>query len=312
MSNPTRPSHDSRQSWLAHLTEIGRAHGFFERIGKRHSALFVEEGPTLLVTFDEAARVYGQTEDGLPIGFDAVQRHEWSLLNIMASGQSWFRDADLYAFFDKLVDEGFFDSFDRVVFLGAGPMCGYAACAYAVTSPGARVLALGPAATLDREDAPFEMRFRGARRLNFTDRYGYAPYMVDGTAQTTIVYDPYDPPSAAHAALFRAPNTTRLPMRWCGASLLPLLARNGALDRLLQEAARGRMTVHGFARITRTARRSDPAYLKRLMARALDKGRPALARKVAAHGAEVTGHPEFAAALQTLGAAPGSQPTLPA
>ena len=40
----------------------------------------------------------------MPIGFDAVRAREWSLLNIMSDGPTWFRDEALYTFFDKLVD----------------------------------------------------------------------------------------------------------------------------------------------------------------------------------------------------------------
>ncbi|QBX99775.1 phosphoadenosine phosphosulfate reductase [Rhodophyticola sp. CCM32] len=298
-SETVQPSaYESRKAWLDHLTEIGRSHGFFERLGQHHSALYVQEGSTLLVTFDEAGRVYRQTKDGLPLGFDAVQRREWSLLNIMASGQSWFRDANLYRFFDRLVDEDFFDDFDQVIFLGAGPMCGYAACAYSVVSPGARVLSLSPAATLDREDAPFEMRFRAARRLNFNDRYGYAPYMLEGAEQATIVYDPHEPLGAAHAALYRGPNVQRVPMRWCGINLYPILESDGAIDRLVQATARGNLRPLRFAQITRNTRRNYPPYLFRLMTRALEKGHPDLARKVAVHGAKVTDDPRFAEQLK--------------
>ncbi|MBF9050018.1 phosphoadenosine phosphosulfate reductase [Roseobacter sp. HKCCD9010] len=311
-ANPApQPHHTSRQAWLAHLTEIGRGHGFFERIGSRHSALFVQEGSTLLVSFDEAGRVYNHTSDGLPLGFDAVQRREWSLLNIMASGQSWFRDADLYQFFDRLVDEDFFENFDRVIFLGCGPMCGYAACAYSVTAPGARVLALSPAATLDREDAPFEPRFRTARRLNFTDRYGYAPYMLEGAAQATVLYDPYEPLAAAHAALYRGSNVQRIPMRWVGSDLQTFLQSDGALDRVLQAKSRGKLTPLRFSQITRNTRRRNAAYLVKLIGLALGRGHPELARTVARFGARETKDPRFTDYLAKLDGQKPSEPALP-
>ena len=69
------------------------------------------------------------------MGFGAVERREWSFLSLIADGATWFRDAALHRFFDRLIDEDFFESFDRVIFLGAGPMCGYAAAAYSRRRP---------------------------------------------------------------------------------------------------------------------------------------------------------------------------------
>ncbi len=291
----------NRRDWLRHLSEIGRMHGFFERLGRRHSALYVQEGETLIVSFDEATRVYSRTPDGLPVGFDAVRSREWSLLNIMGSGQSWFRDPELYRFFDRLIDEDFFESFDRVLFLGCGPMCGYAAAAYSVAAPGAHVLALSPAATLDRADAPFELRYRAARRLNFTDRYGYAPFMLEGAAKATVIYDPFEVLDAAHAAQFRAPNVTRIPFRWGGPNLQAFFDRHGALlDRLALVTLRGRLTPLRFAQLTRNARRTDAIYLDRVVKRALDRGRTGLARRAATKAADLTGDPRFAAHLEAL------------
>ena len=125
-NTPERPS---RADWQARIGEIGKMHGFFERLGRDHFALYVQEGNTLLVSFDEIDRVIEKGDDALPVGFEAVKKREWSMLSILSDGRTWFRDQGLYRFFDKLSDEGFFDSFDQVIFLGAGPMCGHAAAA---------------------------------------------------------------------------------------------------------------------------------------------------------------------------------------
>lgn len=297
---PPSDARPTRAEWLARLAEIGRVHGFFERLGPRHSGLFVQEGDTLLVTFDQAERVFRKAPDGLPLGFSAVQRWEWSLLNIMAGKQTWFRDQALYDFFDRLVDEDFFESFDRVIFLGCGPMCGYAACAYSVTSPGAQVLAVNPAATLDREDAPFELRFRGARRLNFRDRYGYAPHMLEGAADAHVVFDPYEPLGAAHAALYRGPNITRHPIRWAGLGAPAILESDGALLRVLRALANDKLTPRRFSQITRASRRNFAPYVQTVVNRALQKGHDRLALMAARHGAAATSDPRFARQVTTL------------
>lgn len=293
----TRPT---RADWQARMVEIGRMHGFFERLGRDHYALYVQEGDTLLVTFDEVARVIDKGDDALPVGFEAVKKREWSMLSILAENRSWFRDPGLYRFFDKLVDEGFFDSFDHVIFLGAGPMCGYAAAAFSVTAPGARVLALSPAATLDREAAPFELRFRAAWRKNFTDRYGYAPDMTEGAAKVHVIYDPLEVLDAAHAALFRGKTTQKLRFRGGGADLLSLLEPHRNLDRVLKATANNRMTPLRFAQIIRRLRQNNRRYLQSLLARAEERGGLKFAAIVARHGLDTTGSPHFARRLAAI------------
>ena len=66
-----------------------------------------------------------------------VREHRWSHMALISDSDTWFRDPAVYGWFDRLVDEGFFDEFDRVLFYGAGP-CGYAAAAFSVSAPGAQ------------------------------------------------------------------------------------------------------------------------------------------------------------------------------
>ena len=73
-----------------------------------------------------------------------------------------------------MVDYGFFDELDQVVFYGSGP-CGYAAAAFSVAAPGATVVAVQPQAKLDPRVTVWDSRHRKMRRADFTSRYGYAP-----------------------------------------------------------------------------------------------------------------------------------------
>lgn len=300
MTAANTPDRPSRTDWQARMGAIGEMHGFFERLGRDHFALYVQEGDTLLVSFDEVDRVIGKGADALPAGFEAVKKREWSMLSILADGRTWFRDAGLYRFFDKLTDEGFFDSFDQVIFLGAGPMCGYAAAAFSVAAPGAKVLVLSPAATLDRASAPFELRFRAAWRKDFNSRYGYAPDMIDSAAQTFVIYDPLEVLDAAHAALFRAPTCRRLRFRGAGAAILSLLEPHSNLDRVLKATANNRLSELRFSQITRRLRQGNRAYLERLLARAEDRGGARLAAIVARRGLSATGAAHFARRLSAL------------
>ncbi|MEL6952306.1 MAG: hypothetical protein AAFN09_04620 [Pseudomonadota bacterium] len=289
-----------RAKRLAHLQQVGRNHGFFRRVGQEHSALFVDEGDELIVTFDSAERVLDKTADGLPLGFTALKRRECSLLSIMGRRGSFFRETALYALFDYLVDDGFFDRFERVAFVGLGPMCGYGAAAYSVAAPGARVLAVNPVATLDRDAAPFERRYRAAWGRDFTSRYGFAPQMTDGAEQVTIIYDPADAMCAAHAALFQGHNVARHKLRWGGMSSGKILSTGNALEDVIDAAFEGRLTAPELARLLRPARRGSPAHLARLMTRAAQSGHPKLALEAARRGKTLTTDGRFDGAVAIL------------
>lgn len=285
---------------FSRLAEIGRSHGFFRRLSASHSALHVEEGSTLIVSFDTIERVVSHAEDAMPHGFDLVQTAQCSLLSILGARQSWYRDPELYAFFDELTDCGFFDQFDKVLFTGIGPMRGYGALAYSVAAPGAHVLAISPAATLDRDAAPFERRYKSSWALDFTARYGYAPLMAEAASEVTVIYDPHDPMSAAHAALFDGANTRRHKLRHGGMAIGAMLQAAGGLSRLSLHAAQAPVTQEVFARYARPARRRFLPYVGRLMVSADQMGHPKLALAAAEYGAKLSEDGHFAEAIELL------------
>lgn len=250
-----------RDSWLSLIALIGEEEGFLKSLGPHHWAMFVDDGPNLVVSFetiDSARARPGQ----MPLVHAIAAEMGWSHLCLIADGSPWFRDRGVWAYFDHLVDEAFFEDFDSVTFYGAGPLA-YAACAYSVAAPGARVLALAPLATLDPSLAAWDNRHRAARRLDFTSRYGFAPDMTDGAAQVTVICDPCQRLDLMHAVLFRAPQTQILMARHGGSELEPLFAGMGILETLLIEAATGRLNPSGFARHWRR-RRNDPTFLRNL------------------------------------------------
>jgi len=248
-----------RDSWLALIDAIGEEAGYFQTVGKHHWALFADEGTTLLVSFETIAGARARPGQ-MPLAHGIAETRGWSHLCLIAEDSAWFRDPAVYAYFDRLVDEAFFEDFDRVVFYGAGALA-YAACAYSVAAPGARVLALNPVATLDPAIAGWDNRHRAARRLDFASRYGYAPDMVEGAAHVTILVDPAERLDAMHAALFHAPYVTTLRARWGGAALEAAMVRLGILSELVGRAADGTLTAGTFARLWRK-RRSDMAWLQ--------------------------------------------------
>lgn len=279
--------------WLKRLQGIGRDHGFFERLGADHLALFVQESDTLVVTFDSAARVYAQEADGLPLGFEAVQRKEWSLLSILSLDEGWFRSQEVTAFFESLSQSGFFESFAQVIFIGFGPGAGHAACAYSAAAPGAFVLASAPAATLEPLRAGFDRRYMHERRLDFT-RFGDAPGLVAAAREALILFDPTHAPSCAHAAQFRGKAITLAPLRFGGPNPHDLIRSGGLLLPILRALVHSRLTAARMAALLRPIRRADPAYLWRLAGIAQRQGQFDRARKIAEYAADVTGEQRFA------------------
>jgi hypothetical protein len=254
-----------RDSWLALMERIGDDTGYFEPLGPRHWAFFVDEGPQLLVTFETLESCRERSPGQMPLGHDIARRNGWSHLCVIADGETWYRDRRVWGYFDRLVDDAFFEDFEQVTFFGAG-MGGYAACAYCVAAPGATVLALAPRSTLDPSVAGWDDRHITGRRLDFTTRYGFAPDMTDGAAKVFVLHDPAVTLDAMHAALFRRPWATLLRCRHLGADPAVALAHMGALEPLIEAAARGTLTPAEWYRMWR-ARRSFGPWLRNMLAR---------------------------------------------
>ena len=266
----------SDAEWWDALRGIGNEHGGFSNLGRHHAAVFVEQShKVLFVGFETAFGIRSGSETGLPIAFDISERRNWSHLTILTKSQNWFRDENLFRFFDRLVDHAFFDQFDRVVFYGAG-MCGYAAAAFSVASPGASVLLVSPQASLDRKVAGWDTRFPSARRIDFGSRYANAPRLLDAAETALLVFDPDEVEDAMHASLFNGDNVIHQRYRRGGAGAIEADLRNMSLiSKLTDTASRDRLTPGEAARILR-ARRSHVPYLRALLSRVLAEDRPAL------------------------------------
>ena len=265
----------SKRDWLTALAELSEENGHFQPLGKKHFSSYIAGSETLLVTFESYDGIQRISPNAHPLGWEVAKVLAWSSLSVMSDGQSWFRDREVYAYFDDLIDDGFFEEFDNVVFYGAGP-CGYAAAAYSIAAPGARVLALQPQATLDPRVAEWDERIIRQRRLDFTSRYGYAPDMIDAAQEAFVIYDPEELEDAMHAALFTRPNVHKLRLRHAGGALQFSLRNMKILSRLIALGGTGRLTPEIFAKLAR-ARREDRQYLRNLLRHLDDKGRTKLA-----------------------------------
>lgn len=284
--------------WLETLATASDVLGFFEPLGRRHYASFVDLNATLLVTFENIQGIQALSENGHPLGWDMVREHGWSHLCLTCDGDTWYRDQDVYEFFDLLVDDCFFDGYDHVIFYGAGP-CAYAAAAFSVSAPGATVLAVQPQATLTPAIAGWDDRFSERRRLSFTDRYGYAPDMLDAAGNAFVIFDPFQHLDAMHAALFTRPNVTKLRMPHMGAALQGSLIAMEIFAPLMALAGRGELDLESFARLYR-ARRDYRPYLRFLLSILERDGRDELAIQLCGNVTDRMNAPLFRQRLKTL------------
>ncbi|MGH1331663.1 MAG: phosphoadenosine phosphosulfate reductase [Paracoccaceae bacterium] len=272
----------TRDEWLETLDEIGEERGYFEPLGPDHSAIFTDQGTTLLVTFETIDGIMEAEGDGLPMGFDLADAHGWSQLCLLSHEETWFRAVPVFGFFDRLVDDGFFEDFDRVVFYGAGA-CGYAAAAFSVAAPGATVIALQPQATLDSAVVDWDTRFAYQRRRFTKTRYSYAPDMIEAASRAFIAYDPAQSFDAMHASLFTRPNVSKLRLRLLGNSLERELRAMGILDQMIEAAMDEQLTPALFWKMYRARRGHLPlmrAYLANLISRKRDRDIIRLSRHV--------------------------------
>ncbi len=257
--------------WFAALDEECDERGYFQPLGAEHSSVFTDEGTTLLVTFETLAQIDPSKDDAKPLGFTLVAENGWSHLGIIAHSDTWFRDPAVYGYFDRLVDDGFFEDFDNVVFYGEG-MCAYAAAAFSVAAPGATVIAIQPQATLDPRITEWDKRFADKRRSCFTDRYGFAPDMLEAADRAFVFYDPEVTMDAIHASLFARPHVDLIRMRFFGGKLTESLIALGIRDEIINLAGEGTLTTTAIHDLLR-ARRSNSEYLRSLAAALSDRNR---------------------------------------
>ena len=286
-----------KEQWIKTLEDLAFESGYFEPLGENHSAAFFDEGKTLLVSFENIDTVLSRP-DARPMAYHLIADHGWSALTIMSDGDSWFRSPRIYAYFDRLVDDGFFEDFDNVVFYGEGA-CGYAAAAYSVAAPGAKVVALRPQATLDPRVANWDKRYKHMRRTDFTSRYGYAPDMIDAADTAYIFFDPEIPQDAMHAALFTKPNVIKLRMRHLGYNMEKHLTQMKILPEMIYEAGEGILDEEVFYKAYRIRRRYLP-YLRGMLKHLESTDRDHLTALYCRSVVRRTGRPLFRKKLEDL------------
>lgn len=261
-----------RAAWVARIEDIAEEFGYAEPVGPDYSALLIDAGRTLLVTFESVGGIRRNKDGNAPMGWGFVSSHGWSSLTLMSDAElDWFRHPSAFGYFDRMIDDGFFDDFDQVLFYGAGS-AGYAAAVFSVAAPDARVLVIQPQSTLDPALARWDRRYPEARRLDFSTRFGYAPMTVETAADVYVLHDPSVTEDAMHASLFSGDNTTHLTCDYVGPDAHRALMAMDILPDLIEQAMDGALTPSGYADLWRSRRLHMP-YLRTLMHRLEAEGR---------------------------------------
>jgi len=221
------------------LTDMHEALGCdsFLLSGEHGSLWFEKRSSILLVTFDNLASL-SEGYPRLPWMYNRIEQLGYSVLGVQTFKKDWFRNPSSAQQIKDLADCGFFNRFDRVVFIGAS-MGGFGALCFAPLVTGSWVLAFSPQSTLNRSIAPFETRFhRAFRKTNWDDE----PFLdsakeVSKIENVTIIYDSLDSSDRQHADRLDGSNVQRVPIPCSTHKAIRLIAKSGALNETLREFA---------------------------------------------------------------------------
>lgn len=293
------------EDWQKDLSNLGEDEGFFEQLGQQHSALYIERGKTLIITFENLDHVFERGENRMPWGYAFVRDRNFSMLGMMAHDWTWYRDGAVFDFFDDLRDTGFFSRFDKVVFYGAS-MGAYAAAAFSAAAPGCDVILISPQATLDRSIASWETRYRKGWVRNWSGRYAYAPEMIRQANSVSMFYDPHAQLDAMHASLFQAPNIRKYPCRFMGHRIASLWQKLEILQPVIDESIAGTLSTERFHELLER-RKFNGRYQRELLARLKERGRPLLVARLCEYVLNMRGAPHFRSELAAAQRAMGQQ-----
>lgn len=192
-----------------------------------------------------------------------------------------FREQWVSDQFDQLKKDGFFKQFNRVVFYGAS-MGGYAACAFSPAAPGCDVVAISPQSTVDKSVVPWESRYKVVWDRDFSGKYGDAALVSKKANRVSILYDPYEPLDAQHAARFTGKNVQHLRAPLLGHRLGSSLNQMGILSPIILGTLDGTLTSEEYYKLLRT-RKTSPRYQRELFKKAVSKGHTDLAKSLGEH-----------------------------
>ncbi len=224
----------------------------------------------LIISFDNLATI----DEGWPRGPWAYRRLApigAAVLGVQSHAKDWFRCTSAPDMLRALAAQHFFDGFANIVMIGAS-MGGFAALNFAPLVPRARVIALSAQTSMSKHIAPFEARFPFAVRKSnwqaqpFLDAAAAIPYIP----AVALLYDPFTPEDAQHAARMRAPNVQEIRLNHATHEAIRVVMKAGAFQGLVQDMlAQGCVTPAFWAQYR--ARKSVPKWQKSMLLTALEK-----------------------------------------
>ena len=265
---------DIAPQWLSDLRRSNHRRGWYYSDDTYAVQMTTRSSDTLIVSFDNLSDVTNPALGRNSWGYSFYRSEGWSHMGVMAFEKNWFRDERLFDFLQNQAKAGVFKRFKHVVMIGTS-MGAYAATAFADLVPGCTVLAFSPQATLDPELVPWEKRFGGGRKQDWSGRFRHAPDHCSQAGAVFIVSDPYFDPDRQHAIRYQGPNIHHLKSGYATHYSALFLRRIDMLKPGTEAAALGQLTPALYYKMYR-ARRQLPWYINNLADHAMDKGHPKL------------------------------------
>lgn len=191
----------------------------------------------LIVTFDNLATL-DHPYPRLPWLHRPTKALGYSILGVQSHAKDWFRQETAPQMIADLQATGFFNGFQSISFIGAS-MGGFAALNFAPLVPGARVLALSPQSTMNRDIAPFDQRFGWAIRNSNWTRPAYldAVDAVPSIRSVSLLYDPYTYEDNLHAHRLNAPNVQLIKLPYATHEAIRVVVKCGGVEPMIEEFA---------------------------------------------------------------------------
>lgn len=244
---------------------------------ERHFVVHIPGRDRLAFSFDNLSSmsVPGPRK---PWAFDLIRAQGWGSLGVMVKRNDWFRSDQLFDVLEDMRDNGVYSSYPAVSMYGAS-MGAFGATAFAPLAPGCTVLAFAPQSTLNRHLAPFEKRYRPARRrYDWTNpRYRDGAEGIRAAGKAYLIYDNTIPMDLAHAKRLDGPNVINLDWPFLTHKIPPRLNRMKILKPLALAGLDGSLDREKFCAMLRS-RRDCNVYLVDMIAAAGEKGHDKLAR----------------------------------
>lgn len=256
---------------LLDIASKARLKGFYKDM-EQHFAVFLQRSDTLVVTFDNKKST-SLSGHRYPWAYKFVEELGASHLGIMTKRRNdWFRQADLFDFFDELTDSEFFDQFSKVIFYGSS-MGAYGAAAFSAAAFGSHVILYSPQSTLYKAVTPWETRYeKGYVRGNWEDpRYRDGAASLKLASRVDVFVDPYFENDWKHADRFDRRNTHYHFLPFQGHQVPEILMSLPDFQPFLHNLCLDIENEKSFNEVYR-GRRDVQDYIRNLANAAFDKG----------------------------------------